>query len=89
MALMSSADERGTQSKLLALATEGRKVVGYGLQTREEIFNIDTSAAVNCVTFLSDVSLICGCQNSEMYAIDLRMSKYRLIKKYLDSQLIR
>lgn len=70
----SVAHERGTQSKLLALATEGRKVVGYGLQTREEIFNIDTSAAVNCVTFLSDVSLICGCQNSEMYAVDLRMT---------------
>lgn len=61
-----------TEGKMLLMACESNSFLSYGLQSRKKIFHYECSDAVNCCTFLSENTAVCGTQNGKLSIIDLR-----------------
>ncbi|CAH1798864.1 unnamed protein product [Owenia fusiformis] len=80
-------DERevGTAGKMLLTGGEGKLLKAYGLQSRESVFELQCHDAVNCVTFLSDVTAVCGTQSGHIVVIDIRNPSVPL-KEYKDTR---
>nr|XP_054752877.1 proteasomal ATPase-associated factor 1-like [Lytechinus pictus] len=68
----SSDREVGTDDKLLLLAREGGSLEGYGLKSRQKVFNVSGSSPFNCCTFLSSQTLAGGADDGNIYLIDVR-----------------
>ncbi|KAF6105322.1 proteasomal ATPase associated factor 1 [Phyllostomus discolor] len=64
--------EVGTESKMLLLAQEDKKLQCLGLQSRQPIFHFIGSDAFNCCTFLSGFLLLAGTQDGNIYQLDVR-----------------
>ena len=61
-----------TEGKLLLLGTEAGDLLGFGLQSRQRVFDVSLGSAVNCVSFLSDVLVAAGTQAGDITLLDLR-----------------
>ncbi|KAK7497180.1 hypothetical protein BaRGS_00011474 [Batillaria attramentaria] len=61
-----------TEGKMMLLGSELGSLFGFGLHSRDKIFEMNCKSAVNCCTFLSDVQVACGTQNGEIIITDLR-----------------
>uniref|UniRef100_A0A8D0W3U3 Proteasomal ATPase-associated factor 1 n=1 Tax=Sus scrofa TaxID=9823 RepID=A0A8D0W3U3_PIG len=64
--------EVGTESKMLLLAREDKKLQCVGLQSRQPVFLFIGSDAFNCCTFLSGFLLLAGTQDGNIYQLDVR-----------------
>ncbi|XP_016063956.1 PREDICTED: proteasomal ATPase-associated factor 1 [Miniopterus natalensis] len=64
--------EVGTESKMLLLAREDKKLQCLGLQSRQPVFLFTGSDAFNCCTFLSGFLLLAGTQDGNIYQLDVR-----------------
>ncbi|XP_066106355.1 proteasomal ATPase-associated factor 1 isoform X3 [Saccopteryx bilineata] len=64
--------EVGTESKMLLLAREDKKLQCLGLQSRQPVFLFIGSDAFNCCTFLSGFLLLAGTQDGNIYQLDVR-----------------
>ncbi|XP_032282891.1 proteasomal ATPase-associated factor 1 isoform X2 [Phoca vitulina] len=64
--------EVGTESKMLLLAREDKKLQCLGLQSRQPVFLFVGSDAFNCCTFLSGFLLLAGTQDGNIYQLDVR-----------------
>nr|XP_060461648.1 proteasomal ATPase-associated factor 1 isoform X4 [Panthera onca] len=69
---MPSEREVGTESKMLLLAREDKKLQCFGLQSRQPVFLFVGSDAFNCCTFLSGFLLLAGTQDGNIYQLDVR-----------------
>ncbi|GAB5577406.1 proteasomal ATPase-associated factor 1 isoform X1 [Prionailurus iriomotensis] len=69
---MPSEREVGTESKMLLLAREDKKLQCLGLQSRQPVFLFVGSDAFNCCTFLSGFLLLAGTQDGNIYQLDVR-----------------
>ncbi|KAM5223595.1 proteasomal ATPase-associated factor 1 isoform 2-T2 [Hipposideros larvatus] len=69
---MPSEREVGTESKMLLLAREDKKLQCLGLQSRQPVFLFIGSEAFNCCTFLSGFLLLAGTQDGNIYQLDVR-----------------
>ncbi|XP_025099117.1 proteasomal ATPase-associated factor 1-like isoform X2 [Pomacea canaliculata] len=61
-----------TEGKMLLLGSEMGSLLGVGLHSRQRVFEMKCSAAINCCAFLSDVHAVCGTHDSRIVIIDLR-----------------
>ncbi|XP_034851425.1 proteasomal ATPase-associated factor 1 isoform X5 [Mirounga angustirostris] len=64
--------EVGTESKMLLLAREDKKLQCLGLQSRQPVFLFVGSDGFNCCTFLSGFLLLAGTQDGNIYQLDVR-----------------
>ncbi|WAR06857.1 PAAF1-like protein [Mya arenaria] len=64
--------EVGTAGKLLLLGCERGYLQGYGLQTRQKVFELDCHDAVNCCRFVSETCVACGTQDGHITITDIR-----------------
>ncbi|XP_071113260.1 proteasomal ATPase-associated factor 1-like [Haliotis cracherodii] len=64
--------EVSTEGRMLLLGCENATLQGYGLRSRQKIFELDCHSAVNVVTFLSDVQAVCGTQDGHLTVVDIR-----------------
>ncbi|XP_072825342.1 proteasomal ATPase-associated factor 1 isoform X3 [Vicugna pacos] len=69
---MPSEREVGTESKMLLLAREDKKLQCFGLQSRQPVFLFIGSDAFNCCTFLSGFLMLAGTQDGNIYQLDVR-----------------
>ncbi|XP_023377412.1 proteasomal ATPase-associated factor 1 isoform X2 [Pteropus vampyrus] len=73
---MPSEREVGTESKMLLLAREDKKLQCLGLQSRQPVFLFIGSDAFNCCTFLSGFLLLAGTQDGNIYQLDVRSPRF-------------
>ncbi|ELU04701.1 hypothetical protein CAPTEDRAFT_111827 [Capitella teleta] len=64
--------EVATEGKMLLLGIETGSLQGFGLYSREKIFDLNCHSAVNCCCFVSDNLVCCGTQDGCLYLLDLR-----------------
>ncbi|XP_029457974.1 proteasomal ATPase-associated factor 1 isoform X2 [Rhinatrema bivittatum] len=64
--------EIGTEGKMLLLAREDKKLQGVSLRSRQPVFLFSGSDAFNCCTFLSSIHILAGCQDGNIYQLDVR-----------------
>nr|XP_045750371.1 proteasomal ATPase-associated factor 1 isoform X4 [Mirounga angustirostris] len=68
--------EVGTESKMLLLAREDKKLQCLGLQSRQPVFLFVGSDGFNCCTFLSGFLLLAGTQDGNIYQLDVRSPRF-------------
>ena len=64
--------EVGTGGKILVAGCENGGLKAISLSDRKQIFNFQTSSAVNSSHFLSDTIVSCGCDDGSVCVFDLR-----------------
>jgi len=71
-----SEKECGTEGKLVLAACENGHLRGYGLASKECVLDVGCESAVNCVSWLSDVRVVCGTEDGHFYSWDIRNTNH-------------
>lgn len=64
--------EIGTENKLVSFACEDGYLRVVALKSRTTIFEYKCESAVNCCSFMTTTTVICGTQNGHIYIFDIQ-----------------
>jgi proteasomal ATPase-associated factor 1 len=64
--------EVGTEGKLLIMGCENKRLIGVSLQSKEKILDFETTAPINCCSFITQDVAVIGSQDGVIQLLDLR-----------------